>query len=80
MLGAIGAALAVGVRRAGLLTVLIVTRFMCRSSCSAPVHWRGHSRHRYVDVAAIAVLGLISAASIFLAPPAIAAALRAGLR
>ena len=33
-----------------------------------------------LDVAALGVLGLISAASIFLAPPAIAAALRAGLR
>jgi heme exporter protein B len=33
-----------------------------------------------LDVGALGVLGLISAASIFLAPPAIAAALRAGLR
>ena len=81
MLGAIGAALAVGVRRAGLLTVLIVTPlYVPVIVFGAGALARSLAAPGTLDVAAIAVLGLISAASIFLAPPAIAAALRAGLR
>jgi len=81
MLGAIGAALAVGVRRAGLLTVLIVTPlYVPVIVFGAGALARAMAAPGTLDVAAIAVLGLISAASIFLAPPAIAAALRAGLR
>jgi len=81
MLGAIGAALAVGVRRAGLLTVLIVTPlYVPVIVFGAGALARSLATPGTLDVAAIAVLGLISAASIFLAPPAIAAALRAGLR
>ena len=81
MLGAIGAALAVGVRRAGLLTVLIVTPlYVPVIVFGAGALARSLAAPGTLDVAAIAVLALISAASIFLAPPAIAAALRAGLR
>ena len=81
MLGAIGAALAVGVRRAGLLTVLIVTPlYVPVIVFGAGALARAMAAPGTLDVAAIAVLGLISVASIFLAPPAIAAALRAGLR
>ena len=81
MLGAIGAALAVGVRRAGLLTVLIVTPlYVPVIVFGAGALARSLAAPGTLDVVAIAVLGLISAASIFLAPPAIAAALRAGLR
>ena len=81
MLGAIGAALAVGVRRAGLLTVLIVTPlYVPVIVFGAGALARSLAAPGTLDGAAIAVLGLISAASIFLAPPAIAAALRAGLR
>ena len=81
MLGAIGAALAVGVRRAGLLTVLIVTPlYVPVIVFGAGALARLLAAPGTLDVAAIAVLGLISAASIFLAPPAITAALRAGLR
>ena len=81
MLGAIGAALAVGVRRAGLLTVLIVTPlYVPVIVFGAGAVARSLDAPGTLDVAALGVLGLISAASIFLAPPAIAAALRAGLR
>ena len=81
MLGAIGAALAVGVRRAGLLTVLIVTPlYVPVIVFGAGALARSLAAPGTLDVAALGVLGLISAASIFLAPPAIAAALRAGLR
>ncbi len=81
MLGAIGAALAVGVRRAGLLTVLIVTPlYVPVIVFGAGALARSLAAPGTLDVAALGVLGLISAASIFLAPLAIAAALRAGLR
>ena len=81
MLGAIGAALAVGVRRAGLLTVLIVTPlYVPVIVFGAGALARSLAAPGTLDVAALGVLGLISGASIFLAPLAIAAALRAGLR
>lgn len=81
MLGAIGAALAAGVRRAGLLTVLIVTPlYVPVIVFGAGGLARSLAAPGTLDVGALGVLGLISAASIFLAPPAIAAALRAGLR
>ena len=80
MLGAIGAALAVGVRRAGLLTVLIVTPLYVPVIVFGGAFGAITGAPGTLDVAALGVLGLISAASIFLAPPAIAAALRAGLR
>ena len=81
MLGAIGAALAVGVRRAGLLTVLIVTPlYVPVIVFGAGALARSLAAPGTLDVAALGVLGLISAASIFLAPLAIAAALRAGSR
>ena len=81
MLGAIGAALAVGVRRAGLLTVLIVTPlYVPVIVFGAGALARSLAAPGTLDIAALGVLGLISAASIFLAPLAIAAALRAGSR
>jgi heme exporter protein B len=81
MLGAIGAALAVGVRRAGLLTVLIVTPlYVPVLVFGAGGLARALAAPGMLDVGALGVLGLISMASLFLAPPAIAAALRAGLR
>ena len=81
MLGAIGAALAVGVRRAGLLTVLIVTPlYVPVIVFGAGALARSLAAPGMLDFAAFGVLSLISTASVFLAPPAIAAALRAGLR
>ena len=84
MAGGIGAALAVSVRRGGLLTVLIAMPFY------VPVLIFGAAAARAglqggvdvaVDVGAyLGVLAALSAASLLLAPFAIAAALRAALR
>lgn len=81
MLGGIGAALAVAVRRAALLTVLIVTPlYVPVIVFGAGALSTALSVPGTLDVTALGVLALISTATIFLAPPAIAAALRAGLR
>lgn len=84
LLGGIGASLAVSVRRGGLLTVLIAMPFY------VPVLIFGAAAARAglqggvdvaVDVGAyLGVLAALSAASLLLAPFAIAAALRAALR
>ncbi len=81
LLGAIGAALALSIRRSAMLTVLLVMPlyvpvliFGASSSASAL------SNGGAVDMASIAILALMSLAALFLAPLAAAAALRVALR
>lgn len=79
LLGGIGASLAVSVRRGGLLTVLLTLPFY------VPVLIFGAGATEAAlgggtDMMRLAIVALISAASIFLAPLAIAASLRAAIR
>jgi heme exporter protein B len=79
LLGGIGASLAVSVRRGGLLTVLLTLPFY------VPVLIFGAGATQValgggMDMARLGVVALISLAALFLAPPAIAAALRAAIR
>ena len=79
LLGGIGASLAVSVRRGGLLTVLLSLPFyvpvMIFGASASAAALDGAS-----DPARLAILALLSAASLLLAPLAIAAALRVSLR
>ena len=79
LLGGIGAALAVSVRRGGLLTVLIAMPFyvpvLIFGAAAARAALTGGSAGVY-----LAVLAALSGAALFLAPWAISAALRAALR
>mgnify|MGYP005988936315 FL=1 len=79
LLGGIGASLAVSVRRGGLLTVLLSLPFY------VPVMIFGAGATKQalageIDEARLAILGLISLASLLAAPVAIAAALRNAVR
>lgn len=79
LLGGIGAALAVSVRRGGLLTVLLSLPFY------VPIIIIGVSATHAAlegspEIVRFAILALLSAASLLLAPPTIAAALRLSLR
>ena len=81
LLGAIGAALALSVRRSSMLTVLLVMPFYVpvlifgASSTSRAISSGGQ-----VDGASLAILALISLATLFMAPLAAAAALRVAIR
>lgn len=79
LLGGIGASLAVSVRRGGLLTVLLTLPFY------VPVLIFGAGATEAalgggMDVMRLAVVALISLAALFLAPLAMAAALKAAIR
>ncbi len=79
LLGGIGAALAVSVRRGGLLTVLLTLPFYVPVMIFGAAA-SGAALDGAPDMIRLAIVALISMASLLLAPPAIAAALRVAIR
>ena len=81
LLGAIGAALALSVRRSAMLTVLLVMPlYIPVLVFGATSSTRAIAISGQIDLPALGILALMSCAALFMAPLAAAAALRVALR
>ena len=81
LLGAIGAALALSIRRSAMLTVLLVMPFYIPVLIfGATGSSRAISSGGEIELATVGILALMSLATLFMAPLAAAAALRVALR